>query len=186
MDSSAFFFYQVAESRCWSCGLTCQSNRDLQNHLHDVIDFNDIKPLWDDDRYLKPFMQDDSLLYSFAEDEEGEDEQISLIDEDLMRDLKNTEEIYGDGQNSVENAVVNDDACDVSSRKETASVSDKELINGKGSRGCVSSIDKDPEEGYLMANSRNHIAKHIKKANESYFGSYSSFGIHREMLSDKV
>nr|AFK34241.1 unknown [Lotus japonicus] len=37
-----------------------------------------------------------------------------------------------------------------------------------------------------MANSQNHIAKRIKKVNENYFGAYSLFGIHREMLSDKV
>ncbi|XP_061351154.1 probable protein arginine N-methyltransferase 3 isoform X2 [Gastrolobium bilobum] len=178
---------QVAESRCWSCGLTCQSNNDLQNHLHDVIDFNDVKTLWDDDRYLKPFILDDSLLYSFGEYEEDEDEQIALIDEDeqialidedLIRDLKDTEETFFVDQNA-ETASVSDD------HMKWASSSDKELISGKDSRGCVSSI-KDPEEGRLMANSQNHIAKHIKVVNENYFGSYSSFGIHREMLSDKV
>lgn len=186
----------MAENRCWNCGSACQSKHDLLNHLHDVADFNDIKRLWDDDGYLKPFMQDDSLLYSFDEYEDGEDEQISPMDEDLVRDLKNAGEISFDDQDAMKNLAVNDDPYEVCRRKETASVlddhsnlassSDKELINGKGSRGCVASIDKDPEEGYLMANSHIHIAKHIKKVNEGYFGSYSSFGIHREMLSDKV
>ncbi|KAK7243335.1 hypothetical protein RIF29_38128 [Crotalaria pallida] len=187
---------QVAEHRCWSCGLTCPSNQDLQNHLHDVIDFNDIKTLWDDDRYLKPFIQDDPLLYSFDEYEEGEDEQISAIDDDLMRDLKNSDETFSGYQNAVKEMVVNNGVYDACRTKETvyicddlmnwASSSDKELIDGKDSRGFVSSIDRDPEEGHLMPHSQNHIAKHIKKVNESYFGSYSSFGIHREMLSDKV
>ncbi|MCH98144.1 putative arginine N-methyltransferase, partial [Trifolium medium] len=98
----------VAESRCWSCGLACQSKHDLQNHLHDVTDFNSIKPLWDDDRYLKPFMQDDSLLYNFGEFEEVEDEQTSVMDEDLVRDLKNA--IYGDDQDAVKKLVVNETA----------------------------------------------------------------------------
>lgn len=178
----------MAESRCWSCGLTCSSNQDLQNHLHDVIDLNDIKTLWDDDKYLKPFMQDDSLLYSFDEYEEGEDEEFTAIDDDLMRDLKNSDVTFSDYEDAVKEVVVNNDVYDACRTKETASISssDKELINGKDSRGFVSSIDKDPEEVHLMANSQNHIAKHIKKVNESYFGSYSSFGIHREMLSDKV
>ncbi|KAL9321764.1 hypothetical protein ACSQ67_009817 [Phaseolus vulgaris] len=159
---------QVAENTCWSCGLTCQGKRDLQNHLHDVVDFNEIKTLWNDDRYLIPFMQDDSLLYSFGEcDEEGEDEQITPIDEDLIKDLMNIDERSSVDHDSVEN-------------------SKGDLINGKDSMGHALCSDKDPKKGPLVANPQNHIAKHIKKVNEGYFGSYSSFGIHREMLSDKV
>ncbi|CAL0326269.1 unnamed protein product [Lupinus luteus] len=186
---------QVAERRCWSCGLTCKSNQDLQNHLHDVINFNNIKTLLDDDRYLKPFIQDDSLLYSFDEHEESEDEQITAIDDDLMRDLKNSADAFSDNQNAVKEVVANNDLYDAPITEGPASISDdhlsfaslsgKEHNNGKDSRGFVSSIDKDSER-HLMAHSQNHIATHIKKANESYFGSYSSFGIHREMLSDKV
>ncbi|RDY03738.1 putative protein arginine N-methyltransferase 3, partial [Mucuna pruriens] len=191
-----FIRSQVAENRCWSCGLTCQCNRDLQNHLHDVVDFNEIKTPWNDDRYLIPFIQDDSLLYSFGEcDEEGEDEQIMPIDEDLIKDLMNIEESICDDQDAVKKVVADDIKHDACRRKENASVSNdhlngvsssnKELTNGEDSRH-VSCSDKDPEEGHLMANSQNRIAKHIKKINESYFGSYSSFGIHREMLSDKA
>lgn len=186
----------MAENRCWGCGLTFQCNRDLQNHLHDVVDLNELKTRWSDDRYLIPFMQDDSLLYSFGEcDEGGEDEQIIPIDEDLIKDLMNIDENIRDGQGAVNKLVVDDDKHDAG-RNKVVSVSNdhlsrvsssiKELINGKDSRGHTSNSDKDPEERHLMVNSHNHIAKHIKKVNESYFGSYSSFGIHREMLSDKV
>lgn len=192
-----FIRSQVAENRCWSCGLTCQCNRDLQNHLHDVVDINKIKTLWSDDRYLIPFMQDDSLLYSFGEcDEEGEDEQITPIDEDLINDLMNIDENIRDGQGVLNKVVVDDDKHNAGRRIKIAPVSsdhlnrasssNKELNNGKDSRGHASCSDKDPEERHLMVNSQNHIAKHIKKVNESYFGSYSSFAIHREMLSDKV
>nr|KYP34437.1 putative protein arginine N-methyltransferase 3 [Cajanus cajan] len=163
-----FIRSQVAENRCWSCGLTFQCKRDLQNHLHDVVDFNEIKTLWNDDKYLLPFMQDDSLLYSFGEcDEEGEDEQISMVVDD-KHDACRRNNIA-----SISNDHLN-----------RASSSNKELTNGDGSRHVLCS-DKDPEGGHLMGNSQNHIVKHIKKVNESYFGSYSSFGIHREMLSDK-
>jgi len=167
----------VAENKCWSCGLTCQGKRDLQNHLHDLVDFNEIKALWNDDRYLIPFMQDDSLLYSFGEcDEEGEDEQIPPIDEDLIKDLMNIDErISDDHDASVSINHLNKD-----------SSSKREIVNGEDSMGHALCSDKDPKKGPLIANSQNHIAKHIKKVNESYFGSYSSFGIHREMLSDKV
>ena len=174
----------MAENICWSCGLTCQSNCDLQNHLHDVVDFNEIKTWWNDDRYLIPFMQDDSLLYSFGDcDEDGEDEHITRIDEDLIKDLMNIEESIHDDQDVVNKMVVDDDKHEIASVSNdhlNKASSSKELINGKDL--CC---DKDPE-GHLMVNSQNHIAKHIKKINESYFGSYSSFGIHREMLSDKV
>ncbi|KAJ7949379.1 Arginine N-methyltransferase family protein [Quillaja saponaria] len=99
---------QVAEQRCWNCGLTFQSNRDLQDHLHETFDFKGIKSLWDDSRYLKPFMQDDSLLYSFGDYEEGEDDQTVSIDkEELMRDLMISEEGCID-ENTAEKTVLND------------------------------------------------------------------------------
>lgn len=180
----------MSENKCWSCGLTCQCKRDLQNHLHDVVDFNEIKTLWNDDRYLIPFMQDDSLLYSFGEcDEEGEDEQITPIDEDLIKDLMNIDERISYDHDSVEKVLVDDGKRDASfsiDHLNRDSSSKRELINGKDSVGHALCSDKDPRKGPLIANSQNHIAKHIKKVNESYFGSYSSFGIHREMLSDKV
>ncbi|KAK7271496.1 hypothetical protein RJT34_27447 [Clitoria ternatea] len=179
---------QVAENRCWSCGLTCQSNHELQNHLHALTNFNDIKSLWNDDRYLKPFLQDDSLLYSFGEcDEEGEDEQITHMDEDLMRNLMNTEEVFHDDQNAVKKVVVNEGEYEACRRKESASVSNHHLYcTSSSNKELINGSDKDPEDGHLMICSQNHVAKQIKKVNENYFGSYSSFGIHREMLSDKV
>ncbi|KAI9115208.1 hypothetical protein K1719_013527 [Acacia pycnantha] len=65
------------------------------------------------------------------------------------------------------------------------STSEKDLINDKDSRGCVSSDDKN-QEGRMISNSSSRLAKHIMKVNEKYFGAYSSFGIHREMLNDEV
>lgn len=169
----------MAENKCWNCGLTFQCKRDLQNHLHDVVDFNEIKTLWNDDKYLIPFMQDDSLLYSFGEcDEEGEDEQITPIDEDLIKDLMNIDERIPVDHDSEEKVLVDHLNRDSSSKGE--------LINGKDPMGHALCSVKDPKRGPFVANSQNNIAKHIKKVNESYFGSYSSFGIHREMLSDKV
>ncbi|KDP40554.1 hypothetical protein JCGZ_24553 [Jatropha curcas] len=147
---------EVAENRCWSCGLSCKSNHDLQCHLHETGSLENVKLLWDDDKYLKPFLHDDSLLYSFAEDEEGEDDYNASVDkEELMRDLGNMEEICLADDNS-------------------AACSDNFKENGIKE---VASVSK----GLL-----NLVSKDIKKVNESYFGSYSSFGIHREMISDKV
>lgn len=183
------------DNKCWSCGLTFQSNKDLLNHLHDTVNLKDIKCLWDDERYLKPFIQDDSLLYSFDESEEIEDDQFTPInEEELIGDLKNSEEISDGDQNTVEKMVLNADDCNTSRVNGTTisvndinspSTSDKDLVNDKDSRGFVSSDDKN-QGGRMISNSSSRLAKHIMKVNENYFGAYSSFGIHREMLSDEV
>ncbi|XP_002513022.2 probable protein arginine N-methyltransferase 3 [Ricinus communis] len=150
----------VAENRCWSCGVTCKSNRYLQCHLHDAVNLKDIKLFWDDDRYLKPFLQDDSLLYSFIGDEESEEDFATQVDkEELMKDLRNIEEIR----------IEDDQTGQVS-----AAISDK--FEGNGIKE-VASVSKGP---------LNLAVTEIKKVNENYFGAYSSFGIHREMISDKV
>ncbi|KAF7824750.1 putative protein arginine N-methyltransferase 3 [Senna tora] len=184
---------QVAENRCWNCGFTCESNQNLQSHLHDIVNFKDIKLQWGDDRYLKPFIQDDSVLYNFADYEESEDEQTTPINkEQFVKDLKIFEEMFNGYRSTMEKVVANDDKNNLCGMKETTSVSDdyvnhdsslyKDHSNDKGSRGYV----KNQEEGCLIANSSCRLARHVMKVNESYFGSYSSFGIHREMLSDKA
>lgn len=182
---------QVAENRCWSCGLACQSQQDIQNHLHETVKLKDIKPLWDDDKYLKPFMQDDPLLYSF--DEEGEDNHMTLDDqEELMRDLRNIDEMciedtdtleksaHGYGENGAKEV-----ASTSSSHENMGNSSKMEMVNGD-SEERVGSSDGKPSDKHSKASIMNLVDKDIKKANANYFGAYSSFGIHREMISDKV
>jgi protein arginine N-methyltransferase 3 len=187
------FSYQVAENRCWSCGVTCQSNQDLQNHLHETVNVEDIKPHWEDDRYLKPFMKDDSLLYSFGEDEE--DYTASVDKEELMRDLENFEENAIDDENAGDTTVFSADTCDknggriVSASNDyspTASSLEKVMVNGVDSREHAGSAGRKLKDEHLRASFPTLIAKDIKNANKNYFGAYSSFGIHREMISDKV
>ncbi|KAE8038434.1 hypothetical protein FH972_010945 [Carpinus fangiana] len=187
---------QVANNRCWSCGVTCQSNQDLQNHLHETVNLQDIKSLWEDDRYLKPFMKDDSLLYSFGEDEEGEDNCTASVDkEELMRDLENFEEISIDDENAGDTTVFSSDTCDknggiiVSASNDyshTASSLEKVVVNGVDSREHADSSVGKLKDKPLRASFPTLIAKDIKNVNKNYFGAYSSFGIHREMISDKV
>lgn len=184
---------QVAENRCWSCGLACQSHQDMQNHLHETVNLKEIKPLWDDDKYLKPFMQDDPLLYSFNEDEEGEDNHMTLDDqEELMRDLSNIDGMciedtdmleksaHGYGENRAKEA-----ASTSSSHENMGNSSKMEMVNGD-SEERVGSSDGKPSDKHSKASIMNLVDKDIKKANANYFGAYSSFGIHREMISDKV
>ncbi|XP_011000613.1 PREDICTED: probable protein arginine N-methyltransferase 3 [Populus euphratica] len=187
---------QVAENRCWSCGLACQPPQDIQNHSHETVKLKDIKPLWDDDKYLKPFMQDDPLLYSFNEDEEGEDNHMTLDEqEELMRDLRNIDEMciedtgtleksaHGYGENGAKEV-----ASTSSSHQNLGSSSKMEMVNGDSSHSeeRVVSSDGKPSDKHSKASIMNLVDKDIKKANANYFGAYSSFGIHREMISDKV
>lgn len=184
---------QVAENRCWSCGLACQSHQDIQNHLHETVNLKEIKPLWDDDKYLKPFMQDDPLLYSFNEDEEGEDNHMTLDDqEELMRDLSNIDGMciedtdmleksaHGYGENGAKEV-----ASTSSSHENMGNSSKMEMVN-RDSEERVGSSDGKPSDKHSKASIMNLVDKDIKKANANYFGAYSSFGIHREMISDKV
>lgn len=63
---------------------------------------------------------------------------------------------------------------------------------GNSSGNCdVKNLDLRDLEGKtndkkLRAYFPNRVSKDVKNINEDYFGSYSSFGIHREMLSDKA
>lgn len=184
---------QVAENRCWSCGLACQSHQDIQNHVHETVKLKDIKPLWDDDKYLKPFMQDDPLLYSFNEDEEGEDNHMTLDDqEELMRDLRNIDEMCIEDTDTLEKSAhgygvngAKEVASTSSSHENVGNSSQMEMVNGD-SEERVGSSDGKPSDKHSKVSLMNLVDKDIKKANANYFGAYSSFGIHREMISDKV
>ncbi|KAF8395717.1 hypothetical protein HHK36_019667 [Tetracentron sinense] len=191
---------QVAANRCWSCGLTCQSNKDLQNHLHEVVSFKDIKLLWEDDNYLKPFMQEDSLLHSFGEDEDAEDDYNPSIDrEDLMRDLGNSvdfEKIFIDDQNSLDMVPSDPDTTNENERNVTSCALnnfldmenplEKATINDIEAKEDIGSSDRKRKVKHLKVSFANVVAKERKSVNENYFGAYGSFGIHREMISDKV
>lgn len=180
----------MAENRCWSCGLACQSHQDIQNHVHETVKLKDIKPLWDDDKYLKPFMQDDPLLYSFNEDEEGEDNHMTLDDqEELMRDLRNIDEMCIEDTDTLEKSAHGYGAKEVastsSSHENVGNSSKMEMVNGDSEKR-VGSSDGKPSDKHSKVSLMNLVDKDIKKANANYFGAYSSFGIHREMISDKV
>ncbi|KAJ6713943.1 PROTEIN ARGININE N-METHYLTRANSFERASE 3-RELATED [Salix viminalis] len=187
---------QVAENRCWSCGLACQSHQDLQNHLHETVKLKDIKPLWDDEKYLKPVMQDDPLLYSFNDDEEGEDNHMTPDDqEELVRYLRNIDEMCiedtdtlkksAHGYGFLEQNGAKEVASSSSSHENVGNSSKMEMLNGD-SEELVGSSNGKPSDKHSKASIMNLLDKDIKKANENYFGAYSSFGIHREMISDKV
>lgn len=156
---------QVAENRCWSCGITCQSRPELQSHLHEPSLESSNLP-WDNDMYLKPYMEEDNLLHSFDEDEELEDDDpMRSTDEDMLKNLNNLEKITieENGASSSNGAQVKSDVTEKDGAHEG-------VFNDKKSNNFpVKTVDRE-----------------IVIVNKNYFGSYSSFGIHKEMISDKV
>lgn len=144
-------------------------------------DFKDVKFPWDEEKYLKPFWQEDSLLYSFADDEE--DEEDTFDREGLIEDLQKLGNLSIDDDEDIgETSASNNENCNINGSKDVTLLSncnglkqssaDDLIVNGK---------DAEPKvcDGRL-------VNRNIRKVNENYFGSYSSFGIHKEMLSDKV
>ncbi|CAN0863010.1 Probable protein arginine N-methyltransferase 3 [Linum grandiflorum] len=183
---------QVAENRCWSCGVTCESREDLQCHLHEPVNLKDIKRSLDDDKYLKPFMQDDILLHSF-EDEDSEDDYKASVDkEEIMSILKLNIDDVGSGLASEHNSETckqngtKEHASSSSNGQDSASTSLKSaMVNGSSAREHVASDDAETSNRHLKTSIVN-LSANVKKVNEGYFGAYSSFGIHRDMISDKV
>ncbi|KAI3715648.1 hypothetical protein L6452_22634 [Arctium lappa] len=175
---------QVARNQCWSCGSICQSRQELQHHLHESSGFESNNLPWDNDMYLKPYMEDDHLLYSFGEDEEiDDDDGIRLADEDLIRNIDGLEKICIDDTTDSETYAVNEVVS--SSENNGASVSDGAKVNSKDAKngGAHDRVSKDKKSNRSSVNPGD---SEIIIVNKNYFGSYGSFGIHREMISDKV
>ncbi|XP_022864409.1 probable protein arginine N-methyltransferase 3 [Olea europaea var. sylvestris] len=174
---------QVAENRCWSCGMICQSKRDLQNHLHEVVNFESIMLQFDDNRYLKPILPDDALLYSFAEDEEDENGDDMSIDPKELVNLNQFEQISIDYESCSDRYPCQLTTPCENGGKEVASASDRGI---KAGAEYAVSFFRNEEDEQFNESSEKIVANQIRNINKNYFGAYSSFGIHREMISDKV
>ncbi|EMS48725.1 putative protein arginine N-methyltransferase 3 [Triticum urartu] len=153
---------KVAENKCWSCPEISQ----LEG-----------KVPWAEDSYLKPFMEDDSLLHSLSifDDEDDEDCEMPVETGECSAGNGRSGELQGNGLNTII-----DDCSDISARFEKAVTTES---NGGDNNGSLSEEQTDRQ---LKITRASVTAKEIKKVDDNYFGSYSSFGIHREMLGDKV
>lgn len=175
---------QVAENRCWSCGLTLQTKQDLHNHLHETFSFSSKFP-WEDDIYLQPYLQEDPLLYNFAEDCDDDEDSTSV---NRMKDLIKFEDIHIDDDKELQSQLLEmrtkEIASTTMSYSNLGNCPDEVEVNG------VDVKENDSDRISMDESSRVSLAKvtanSIRSIDESYFGSYSSFGIHREMISDKV
>ncbi|GFY92374.1 protein arginine methyltransferase 3 [Actinidia rufa] len=158
--------------------------RDLQNHLHEAFCFKDVLP-WDDEKYLKPFLQEDSLLYSFGE-EDCEEEYTTSVN-------KARELINFDDDNALEGHLCDYKTSCENGKMENGSTSNRLLnmknpshevkVNGVDVKEACCSDIKSEDKDLSCA---KMVTPEIKNVNKNYFGLYSSFGIHREMISDKI
>lgn len=73
-----------------------------------------------------------------------------------------------------------DDCSDISAKFEKAVTTES---TGEDKNG---SLLEEQTDRQLKITRASVTAKEIKSVDDNYFGSYSSFGIHREMLGDKV
>ncbi|KAJ0531102.1 putative methyltransferase transcription factor C2H2 family [Helianthus annuus] len=160
---------QVANNQCWSCGSTCKSRQALQDHLHEPSGFENSNLPWDNDMYLKPYMEEDNLLYSFDEDEEVDD------DDDTVRNIDGFEKMSIDDETDLESYASDLNLLKSCKENEVKGGTSVSATNGE------SSDDKRSNNSFVKAPNRD-----IMIVNKDYFGSYSSFGIHKEMISDKV
>ena len=168
---------QVAENKCWSCGQAFSSNTELCSHLHAPENYLiEGKVPWGDDVYLKPFMEDDSLLHSLSMDDDDEDEECGTSMERGKCSAGN--EVLAESLGNKLSTLPEGNGSDISARFE------QECTIGNTHREDRESLAFETNDSQLKVTRVN--AKAIKTVDDNYFGSYSSFGIHREMLGDKV
>ncbi|CAH9085162.1 unnamed protein product [Cuscuta epithymum] len=190
---------EVAESRCWNCQITFKSKQDMQDHLHKIIKYKSNVLPWDDDKYLKPYLQEDALLFSFAEDDEGIDDSMSVNNNDALcpKDMSTFERIrIDDHEFSSDEYKSRRGACCENGGKKVTPTTDRCCNNGNSlgnseiriedPKDCNISLHGSSEDKGHTCSITDIARKKINNINSSYFGAYSSFGIHREMISDKV
>lgn len=123
-------------------------------------------------------MEDDSLLHSCVGDDEDDFDGPEMIREEVMNELMNNGDL---GK-----------MCDEDFDGKEASVEDvsqgfqKILSSGSAVKENLGELHQNQNGRQLRVSFANVAAREITTVNDKYFGSYGSFGIHREMISDKV
>lgn len=185
-----FIRSQVSENKFWSCGLTLTTKKDLLNHLHEAFSISDDRLPWEDEKYLKPFLQEDPLLFNFVEDSEDDEDTTS---DEKMKDLIKFGDIHINDDKEVQSQLHEMSIFCGNKKKDVASAAMSYSTQGHPDEVEINVIevkdngsDRKMMDGSMGVSIAKVTANAIKSINKSYFGSYSSFGIHREMISDKV
>ncbi|KAJ3683886.1 hypothetical protein LUZ60_014113 [Juncus effusus] len=155
---------KVSENKCWGCNQAFESKQEMQNHLREIstcINKDEKeKYTWNDDFFLKPFLEEDALLHSLSmfDFDEEEESSITMNREEIMKEIGGAKlPNLKDLGEEFENLV---------------------MENGAGLEG-------ESSERKLKVVREGVASRQKKDVDETYFGSYGSFGIHREMLGDK-
>lgn len=138
-------------------------------------------------------MEDDPLLHSFAADEDDEDYNVLMDKEELMRALLSNEDfikLCNDSQDILKDSSSELDIVqNIGNKQDQAEIMACHFDKMKAD-GILTEQNLGPfhrrKEKQLRFSIANVTSREIKHVNENYFGAYGSFGIHREMLSDKV
>lgn len=200
----------MAETDCWSDGASSKLLESLREDVGLVVDSKQkgAAPAWKDDKFLTPFLENDPLLYSF--DDDGEDDDIDemnpaekttalreLLEGNTSTDMKALAETSGASDLaditkvflSLDEGVRDDLASPVDVATESSSglgLQDEQKISVKTSNGTEPKPAKKKDKKDLKVTFAEVAKREARNVNKDYFGSYSAFGIHREMLSDKV
>lgn len=134
---------------------------------------------WEDDVYLKPFMEDDSLLHSLSiDDDDDEDEDCGMSMERGQCSAGNG--VLAEPPGNTLRTISERNGSDISPQFH------QECTVGSTQGEDRESLAHEMNDSHLKVARASVNAKAIKTVDDNYFGSYSSFGIHREMLGDKV
>ncbi|KAH7437356.1 hypothetical protein KP509_05G067400 [Ceratopteris richardii] len=183
-----------------------------EDKSHLIINYDSCShpgPPWQDEKYLKPFFENDALLYSFEESFE-DDTSLERVNTQIIKDCLGDTELESlllaacevNDEDATSSATAGFKTLPLYGHPVSDQYGSKEQDNGHPHQ--VDSKEKSVETGAddipahnvcaVLKKHRNKLkvsftevaARERYSINQSYFGSYSTFGIHREMLSDKV
>jgi protein arginine N-methyltransferase 3 len=165
---------------------------------------------WQDDKYLTPFCENDPLLYGFELDIDDDGTETKLLsNKEIVAMLDNKEVQSFMSMMGPENSMEDLAVCLKDEMKGLAidNLHSNDVIVDEIRNGSFTSLkDHMNSEAKLVSSLKVNDVMVTKKnqkenrrvsfaqvaarerysINQTYFGSYSTFGIHREMLSDKV
>ncbi|KMZ71585.1 protein arginine methyltransferase 3 [Zostera marina] len=187
---------QVSKNKCWDCSADFETRNDLLQHLHVALNLKKGGEfVWMNDLYLKPFMRDDALLQSFDDDGFDDDNEVNapVEQEELAGTMTNIDfsDCVGKWNDTKANSSYSNCSNGEGSRKVVCLVNGVPNLNGDLMEDKID-IEKnciEPNhvfETKQMLAMANASAKQLKDVNDSYFGAYGTYGIHREMIGDKV
>lgn len=141
-------------------------------------------------------MRDDALLQCFDDDEFDDDDEVNapVEQEDLVGTTINIDfsDCVGNWTSTEGNSFSLNCSNGEGSRKEVCLANGVSNLNGNLMEDKKDTEKNLREPKHVLESKKQRLsmsntsAKQLKDANDSYFGAYGTYGIHREMIGDKV